>query len=73
MPAIERKMRQDNEMTGKLNIELKIKKEREQEAKLMHEVIYFLLEQVSTQKAMAILNKARVEIKLNMDRDNNER
>lgn len=72
MPAIERKMRQDNEMTGKLNIELKIKKEREQEAKLMHEVIYFLLEQVSTHKAMAILNKARVEIKLNMGRGNND-
>lgn len=69
MAAIEQKMRQDKLMQERIDIDLEKKRKAKRDKKLENDIIYFLTKQVSPRCAMAILNKARVHIKLRMDSD----
>ena len=67
MAAIEQKMRQDKLMQERIDIDLEKKRKAKRDKKLENDIIYFLTQQVSPRCTMAILNKARVHIKLRMD------
>lgn len=71
MAAIEQKMRQDKLMQERIDIDLEKKRKAKRDKKLENDIIYYLTQQVSERCAMAILNKARVHIKLRMDSDDN--
>lgn len=71
MAAIEEKMRQDKLMQERLDIDLEKKRKAKRDKKLENDIIYYLTQQVSERCAMAILNKARVHIKLRMDSEDN--
>ena len=72
MAAIEQKMRQDKLMQERIDIDLEKKRKAKRDKKLENDIIYFLTQQVSPRCAMAILNKARVHIKLRMDSEDND-
>lgn len=71
MAAIEQKMRQDKLMQERLDMDLEKKRKAKRDKKLENDIVYYLTQQVSGRCAMAILNKARVHIKLRMDSDDN--
>ena len=71
MAAIEQKMRQDKLMQERLDMDLEKKRKAKRDKKLENDIIYYLTQQVSERCAMAILNKARVHIKLRMGSDDN--
>lgn len=71
MAAIEQKMRQDKLMQERLDMDLEKKRKAKRDKKLENDIIYYLTQQVSERCAMAILNKARVHIKLRMDSEDN--
>lgn len=72
MAAIEQKMRQDKIIENRLDIDLEKKRKAKRDKRLENAVIFYLTQQVSPRCAMAILNKARVHIKLKMDSDDND-
>lgn len=72
MAAIDRKIKQDKLMDKRLDLDLEKKRKAKRDKQLENAIIFYLTQQVSARCAMAILNKARVHIKLKMDSDDND-